>query len=163
MLGFVTPGQTGPGDRKDKRDIFCPQPAVPAYPVRHEPDAAAARRMTYRLVFHAEADAETIGLPAEAFTALIQTLATVSRDPYDPAATLPTDDSHIRTATFATYGTCSFQIDEDTRTLRVFDVRRRHLHPASVRRDLDRLIHALRRSARQLAVRLRGSENRSRP
>lgn len=78
--------------------------------------------MTYRVVFHAKADVETIGLPAEAFTALVQTLAKVSRDPYDPAATLPTDDSHIRMATFAAFGLCSFHIDEDTRTLRVFDV-----------------------------------------
>jgi hypothetical protein len=37
--------------------------------------------MTYRVVFHAKADAETFGLPAEAFTALIETLAVASRDP----------------------------------------------------------------------------------
>lgn len=78
--------------------------------------------MTYRVVFHAKADTETIELPAEAFTALIETLAAVSRDPYDPGVTMPTDDPHIRRAIFATFGLCSFHIDEDTGTLRVFDV-----------------------------------------
>jgi mRNA-degrading endonuclease RelE of RelBE toxin-antitoxin system len=78
--------------------------------------------MTYRVDFHAKAAAETIGLPAEAFTALIETLAAASRDPYDQAVTHATDDPHIRRATFATFGLCSFHIDEDTRTLRVFDV-----------------------------------------
>ena len=78
--------------------------------------------MTYRVVFHAKADAETIGLPAEAFTALIEILAVVSRDPYDQAVTLATDDPHIRRAAFATFGLCSFHIDEETRTLRAFDV-----------------------------------------
>lgn len=78
--------------------------------------------MTYRVVFHAKADAETLGLPAEAFTALIDTLATVSRDPCGQAATFPADDPHIRRAAFAELGLCSFHIDEDTRTVRVYDV-----------------------------------------
>lgn len=62
--------------------------------------------MTYRVVFHAKADAETIGLPAEAFTALIHALAAVSREPLDPATTLATADPHVRRATFATFGLC---------------------------------------------------------
>lgn len=78
--------------------------------------------MTYRVVFHAKADAETIGLPAEVFTALMETLTAASRDPYDRAVTLATDDPHIRRALFASSGLCSFHIDDDTRTLRVFDV-----------------------------------------
>lgn len=78
--------------------------------------------MTYRVDFHAKAAAETIGLPAEAFTALIERLAAVSRDPHDQAVTLATGDPHIRRAIFATFGMCSLHIDEDTRALRVFDV-----------------------------------------
>lgn len=79
--------------------------------------------MTYRVVFHAKADAETFGLPAEAFTALIDTLARVARDPYDQAVTLDSEEGpHIRRATFGTFGLCSYHIDEDARTLRVFDV-----------------------------------------
>lgn len=74
------------------------------------------------MVFHAKADAETIGLPTEAFTALIETLAAVSRDPYDQAVTFPGDEPGIRRAAFAEFGLCSYHIDEDTRTLRVFDV-----------------------------------------
>jgi hypothetical protein len=79
--------------------------------------------MTYRVVFHAKADAETIGLPAEAFTALIGTLARVARDPYNQAATLPSEEGpQVRRAIFGTFGLCSFHIDEDANTLRVFDV-----------------------------------------
>ncbi len=78
--------------------------------------------MNYRVVFHAKADAETIGLPADAFTALIETLAKVSRDPFDPAATYPTGDAQVRYAIFRQFGLCAFHIDEATVTVRVFDI-----------------------------------------
>lgn len=72
--------------------------------------------------FHAKGDAETIGLPAEAFKALFETLTRVARDPYDPATTLPTDDPQIREAEFATWGLVAFWINEDGHVIRVHGV-----------------------------------------
>lgn len=78
--------------------------------------------MTYRVVFHAKADAETFGLPDEAFTALIERLVAVARDPYDPQVTLATSDPQIRRATFGGVGLCSFHVDDSAHVVQVFGI-----------------------------------------
>lgn len=77
---------------------------------------------SYRVEFHAKGAAETIGLPADAYVALIETLNLVAKNPHDPATTAATDDPHIREAIFATWGLVTFWIDDDAHLVRVHGV-----------------------------------------
>ena len=78
--------------------------------------------MSYRVEFRPAAAEQTIGLPADAFVALIQALGVVSRDPFDETATMATPDVHVRRAIFGGAGMASFYIDPDAQLIRVFTV-----------------------------------------
>jgi hypothetical protein len=75
--------------------------------------------VSYRVEFHATADAQLPGLPPDAFTALVDALVKIARDPRDSLATAEPD---YRQVVFGGYGLCSFYVDESARTVRVFDV-----------------------------------------
>jgi hypothetical protein len=78
--------------------------------------------VSYRVEFRPAAAEQTIGLPADAFVALIQALGVVSRDPFDETATMPTPDVHVRRVMFGEAGMASFYIDPAAELIRVFAV-----------------------------------------
>jgi hypothetical protein len=80
--------------------------------------------MTYRIEFRERADQQTVGLPDEAFVALIEALGVVSRDPFDPKTTLGTEDIHVRRVAFGNHGEglASFFIAPEKQIVSVFDV-----------------------------------------
>jgi hypothetical protein len=78
--------------------------------------------VTYRVEFRPAAAQHTIGLPADAFVALVQALAFVSRDPFSEPATLATPDVHVRRVTFGDAGLASFYIDPAAHLVSVFAV-----------------------------------------
>lgn len=75
--------------------------------------------LIYRVEFHAVAAAQIPGLPETAFTALIERLVRVARDPWD---SLPTPEPDYRRVTFGRWGLCSFRIDDTAHIVRVFDI-----------------------------------------
>ena len=78
--------------------------------------------MTYRVVFTAKADAETIGLPDEPFAALVNALGMVSRDPWTNSHPDDPSDPAFRWATFGDWGLVSFYLDDRNQAVRVHDV-----------------------------------------
>ncbi len=78
--------------------------------------------MTYRVEFRPSAAEQTIGLPEQAFVALVQALAMVSRDPFDESVTLGTADVHVRRVIFGGSGLASFYIDPAGELVSVFAV-----------------------------------------
>jgi hypothetical protein len=78
----------------------------------------------YRVEFHAKGDAETIGLPAEAYVALYETLVAVSREPWVRSESdALMGDSSFRWAPFGKgLGVVHFKIDEDDHVLRIHGV-----------------------------------------
>jgi hypothetical protein len=78
--------------------------------------------VSYRVEFRPAAAEQTIGLPADAFVALIQALGVVSRDPFDETATMASPDVHVRRVMFGDAGMASFYIDPATELISVFAV-----------------------------------------
>ncbi len=80
--------------------------------------------MSYRLEFRPRADKQTIGLPEDAFTALIEVLAVVARDPFDPDATMSTGDVHVRRVSFGAHGDgiATYYVDPGAGLVKVADV-----------------------------------------
>lgn len=78
----------------------------------------------YRVEFHAKGAAETIGLPAAAFTALYEELTTIARDPWrrtSPEDLL--DDQTFRWTSFGNgLGVVYVMVDDQTRVVRVHGV-----------------------------------------
>lgn len=78
--------------------------------------------MTYTAAFTAKADHETVGLPQEAFVALVDRLAVVCRDPWGAAEPDFPDQAAFRWTSFAEFGLASVYIDDVRRVVRVHDV-----------------------------------------
>lgn len=78
----------------------------------------------YKVEFHAKGDAETQGLPDEAFLALVQALTVAARDPW--ANSRPDDpggDRALRWMPFdAGRGVAQFRVDDDRGLVRVYGV-----------------------------------------
>lgn len=79
--------------------------------------------MSYRVVPHAKALGQLGGFPAAALDALIEVLAYVADDPYDPLRTVPTDDPNERRAVFGDgLGLVTFWIRDADEIVVVHDV-----------------------------------------
>lgn len=78
--------------------------------------------MTYRVEFRPAAAQQTIGLPDDAYLALIRALGAASRDPFDGSVTLATPDMHVRRVTFGGAGLASFYINPQAELVSVFAV-----------------------------------------
>lgn len=78
--------------------------------------------MNYRVEFRPAAAQQTIGLPDDAYLALIQALGAASRDPLDDTVTLATPDVHVRRVNFGGAGLASFYIDPQAKLISVFAV-----------------------------------------
>lgn len=80
--------------------------------------------MTYRIEYAATADAQLLGLPDDAFVALVDALVKVSRDPVGQSAPERQDgDPAFRWVAFGNgHGLVSFYIDDQRQTVRVYDV-----------------------------------------
>lgn len=78
----------------------------------------------YRINFHAKGDAEAIGLPKDAFVALVEALTEAARDPW--AVTFPEDavgDPAFRWAPFDRgLGVVHVRVDEGARTVTVHGI-----------------------------------------
>ena len=78
--------------------------------------------MNYRVEFRPAAAQQTIGLPGDAYLALIQALGAASRDPFDGTVTLATPDVHVRRVVFGGGGLASFYIDLQAQLISVFAI-----------------------------------------
>lgn len=78
--------------------------------------------MTYAAAFTAKADRETVGLPQEAFVALVDQLAVVCRDPWGATAPDILDDPAFRWTSFGEFGLVSVYVDDARGVVRVHDV-----------------------------------------
>lgn len=78
----------------------------------------------YRVEFHAKADAETVGLPEDAFIHLIDALAEAARDPWaNSREDRVFNDPAFRWVPFDRgLGVIQFIIDEPQQTLRVHSI-----------------------------------------
>jgi hypothetical protein len=78
--------------------------------------------VAYRVVPGARARAQLGGLPRRAFDALIDTLADVATNPYDPLRTFPAEQAQERWAIFGQVGFVQFSIDDGAEVVTVVDV-----------------------------------------
>ncbi|MDA2814377.1 hypothetical protein O4J56_27265 [Nocardiopsis sp. RSe5-2] len=78
--------------------------------------------MNYRIEFTAKGDAETVGLPSKAFTALIETLSAVGRDPWSAGWSDDAADPLWRWAPFGEDGVVLFYVDTAQSLVRVHTV-----------------------------------------
>ena len=78
--------------------------------------------MSYRAVLTDRASRQLDGFPKDAFDALVETTAVICRDPYNPLATLPTDDQQFRRAEFGASGLVSYYILDDLEQVRITDI-----------------------------------------
>lgn len=79
----------------------------------------------YHLEFHAVASSQIPGLPAPAYTAMVEVLLPVIRAPW--ATTFPNDPESQPTTVwrwvpFGDWGLLALHIDESRRTIRVHDI-----------------------------------------
>lgn len=78
--------------------------------------------MSYEVAFLAKASAETVGMPEHAFAALMQTLTSISRDPWGATEVEDPGEPAMRWAIFAQRGIVSVYVDEARHTVRVHDI-----------------------------------------
>jgi hypothetical protein len=80
--------------------------------------------VSYRVEFAATADVQLVGLPDDAFAALVDALVKVVRDPWGQSGQeSPDDDPAYRWLAFGTgLGVVLFYLDEPQRIVRVYDV-----------------------------------------
>ena len=77
--------------------------------------------MNYTVAFHASASSKIPGLPAEAFTALMERLLEVGDDPLD-STPVRSEEPNFRHTTFGEHGIVAFYLDRPRRTVTVYDV-----------------------------------------
>lgn len=78
--------------------------------------------MAYRVVPSPRARAQLGGFPPLAFDALIDTLADVATNPYDPLRTFPAEREQERWAIFGEMGFVQFHIDDVAEVVTIVDI-----------------------------------------
>jgi hypothetical protein len=78
--------------------------------------------MAYRVEPGERARAKLGGFPRRAFDALIQTLAEVADNPYDPLRTYPTKDPQVRWVIFGEWGFVEYHVDDAAAIVTLTDV-----------------------------------------
>lgn len=78
--------------------------------------------MTYAAAFTAKADRQTVGLPQDAFVALVDRLVVVRRDPWGVTEPDIPDELAFRWTSFGEFGMVSVYVDDARRVVRVHDV-----------------------------------------
>ncbi|WP_433520050.1 hypothetical protein ACQP2T_63660 (plasmid) [Nonomuraea sp. CA-143628] len=79
--------------------------------------------MNYRPDLSERALSQLGGFPTGALTALTQAMADVCEDPYDPLATMATDDPQVRRADFGDgHGFVTFLVLDQVGVVRIVDI-----------------------------------------
>jgi hypothetical protein len=80
--------------------------------------------VNYQVVYHVSASAKIPGLPAEAFTALVERLLQVADDPLAVSEPVRSEEPNFRHATFGRddQGIVAFYVDRPRRVVTVYDL-----------------------------------------
>jgi hypothetical protein len=80
-------------------------------------------QVSYGVRFESAALSQLNGLPAAAFNALLERVVDLVDEPWDAAVMPPGDDPAYRLVMFgAGYGLLSFQADDASEIIRIFDI-----------------------------------------
>jgi hypothetical protein len=80
--------------------------------------------VSYRPVLSERALGQLGGFPVDALGALAEVMAQICDNPYDPLATMGTDDPQVGRADFGGHGFVTFLILDSVKVVRVVDITR---------------------------------------